>query len=117
MPLSYAFVFPMGLTLRAYWEIRGYVQTLIHVYERQGSIPQDLVQRLIQLFSNRSYMYLLWPRKWAQDWYFYPRAKGRKQKGFKGDMTSKLGFLGRFSKSPFWVKVRVQSLSEGGLKA
>jgi len=65
MAFSYVFVLPVGWTMRAFWELRGYAQNLICWQEDYGRVPDSEVERLADIFSGRGYVYMLLPRSWA----------------------------------------------------
>ncbi|TNE48878.1 MAG: hypothetical protein EP343_13395 [Deltaproteobacteria bacterium] len=53
--LSYLLLFPAGLTLRAYWEWRGYTQTLLVEHELYGTISDDIQEHILRRFVNSEY--------------------------------------------------------------
>jgi hypothetical protein len=62
MALSYVlFPLPLGLTWRAYWELRGYTQTMLVRYERGLPLDGDFSDRLISIFCGRDYLFMLPP--------------------------------------------------------
>lgn len=61
MAVSYVLLLPIGWTMRAFWELRGYAQNMICVYEREGRVPEATVERIARIFAGRSYVYMLVP--------------------------------------------------------
>ena len=59
--LTYLFCFPAALTMRAYWEYRGYAQTLLCWYEQEGKITDEDLDWLVGVFTGPGYLYMVWP--------------------------------------------------------
>lgn len=66
MPLSYAALLPVCWTMRSFWELRGYTQTMLCEYEATGRVSDETVARLSEVFAGRGYVYMMWPRRRAQ---------------------------------------------------
>jgi len=65
--LSYIFLLPAFVTMRAYWEWRGYTQNLIVEFEETGDISDETCEFIIQRFVNSDYGWMFpfpnWLRK------------------------------------------------------
>lgn len=66
MAISYVLILPLGWTMRAFWEERGYAQNMICTFERDGHIPDTQIERLVGIFSGRGYFFMQWPAKRAR---------------------------------------------------
>jgi hypothetical protein len=49
---------PAILTLRSYWEIRGYTQNMMVEYERTGEIRDETIETIVTLFTSRAYLFM-----------------------------------------------------------
>lgn len=58
--LSYLFLLPAVLTMRAFWELRGYTQSLISFYEIDGDISDDDIDWITSQFTSGLYLWM-WP--------------------------------------------------------
>ncbi len=58
--LSYVLALPVGITARAWWEWRGYTETLRVWAEVKGEIPDWLIEQIIERFTGPDYLYM-WP--------------------------------------------------------
>ena len=61
MALSYVGLLPVFLTMRAFWELRGYTQNMIVALESNGEVPITMVDGLTEIFSGRDYGFMLVP--------------------------------------------------------
>jgi hypothetical protein len=60
MPLSYVLLpLPAGLTWRAYWELRGYLQTIICRHAEGQPLDAAFSRHLVGLFAGRAYLFML----------------------------------------------------------
>ncbi|MEL6178605.1 MAG: hypothetical protein AAFS10_06610 [Myxococcota bacterium] len=66
MAVSYVLLLPVGWTMRAFWELRGYAQNMICAQERYGSVPEATVERIARIFAGRDYVYMLVPYSLAR---------------------------------------------------
>ncbi len=66
MALSYGVLLPMFWTMRAFWEMRGYAQNMICAFENTGEVPEEMIKRMVRIFSGRSYMFMLVPASLAR---------------------------------------------------
>lgn len=66
--LSYLFLLPIGLTFRAYWEWRGYTQTLLVEYEQTGSISPNTKTYILNRFVGADYGWMFPFRKPLERW-------------------------------------------------
>ena len=57
--LSYALLLPAGLTMRAFWEWRGYTETLRAHFEVHGAIDDALLDEIAERFTGPDYLYML----------------------------------------------------------
>lgn len=64
--LSYLLLFPAGLTLRAYWEWRGYTQTLLVEHELYGTISDDIQEHILRRFVNSEYGWMFPFPRWLR---------------------------------------------------
>ncbi|HAA53713.1 MAG TPA: hypothetical protein DCE42_03110 [Myxococcales bacterium] len=53
--ISYLLFFPAVLTMRAYWEYRGYVQNLLVEYERTNAISEETITWIVECFVRSEY--------------------------------------------------------------
>lgn len=56
--LSYLFLLPAGLTARAFWEWRGYLETMRVEAELQGCIPDSLITHIAERFTGPDYLFM-----------------------------------------------------------
>ncbi len=56
--LSYLFALPAVFTARAWWEWRGYAETLRAVHELRGTIPDTLLDHVALQFTGPAYLYM-----------------------------------------------------------
>lgn len=56
--LSYIAVLPAILTMRAFWERRGFAQNLIYNVEQDGKVGEDTIQWMLPLFTGISYAWM-----------------------------------------------------------
>jgi hypothetical protein len=61
-PFSYLLVLPIGWTMRAHWELRGYTADMITYYEEFGLIPDRLLDHIEKQFTTDRYFWM-WPNK------------------------------------------------------
>lgn len=66
MPLSYLFVLPAGISARAWWELRAYTQSMVVSLELGHPLDDAYLERLVELFAGRSYLFMLWPAPLAR---------------------------------------------------
>ena len=64
--LSYLLLPPVGPGFRAYWEWRGYRETLRAEYEVWGEVPDALLDRIADRFAGPDYLYMLPLRGWVR---------------------------------------------------
>ena len=68
--LSYLFIFPAVITMRSYWEMRAYKETMREEYERLGYVPDSLVQHIETQFVSSSYFWMCpfpaYVKKWVE---------------------------------------------------
>lgn len=60
---SYVAVAPTLITMRAYWERRGYAQTLVEIHERRG-IKQHDIDFVVSQFTSKNYFFM---DPWAKE--------------------------------------------------
>lgn len=65
-PLSYLIILPVGITFRAYWEIRGYTASMLAVYEIYGQIPEEYIDTLVGHFTSANYLWMLPFPSWVR---------------------------------------------------
>lgn len=58
--LSYLFLLPAGLTMRAWWEWRAYAESLRVHAELHGEIPDWRLAGIVDRFTGADYLYM-WP--------------------------------------------------------
>lgn len=51
---------PIGPSGRAYWELRGYKETMRCYYERNGNIPDSIIEFVAGQFTTSKYLWM-WP--------------------------------------------------------
>lgn len=85
MPLTYLLVLPVGVTGRAYWELRAYVQSMVVCRELGMPLDDAYLERLVELFSGRSYLFMLWPASLARR--VLRAARSRVERGEIGGTT------------------------------
>lgn len=56
--LTYLFALPAGLTLRAVWEWRAYLETLRVSAESTGAIPDELLAHVERAFTGPDYLFM-----------------------------------------------------------
>lgn len=56
--LSYLFALPTGLTARAFWEWRGYLETIRVHAELHGEVPDGLLDFIERRFTGPDYLYM-----------------------------------------------------------
>ena len=56
--VSYLFLLPTVLTLRSYWELRGYVETMRVELEETGSIPDESIEFIAARFTGSDYLFM-----------------------------------------------------------
>ena len=66
MAVSYGCLLPVGLTMRAFWEVRGYTQNMIVAYETLGDVPIQMIETMTATFSGRDYGFMLLPSSLAK---------------------------------------------------
>jgi len=57
---------PFGITVRAFWELRAYTQSM--VVQKELGLPLDdaYIDRMMSRFTGRSYLFMLWPSSLAR---------------------------------------------------
>ena len=64
--LSYLLLLPAGLTLRAWWEWRGYAETVRATVEIDGVVDDALLDHIADCFVGSDYLWM-WPfRGWIR---------------------------------------------------
>ncbi|MFN3199167.1 MAG: hypothetical protein ACE366_12270 [Bradymonadia bacterium] len=58
--LSYLFLLPAGLTARAWWEWRGYVETMRVEVALRGYVPEHHIEWIAGCFTGPAYLFM-WP--------------------------------------------------------
>ena len=66
MGASYLALLPAFWTMRAFWELRGYAQNMIFLRESAGSVPDEQIDRLVEIFGGRDYIFMMSPRSRAR---------------------------------------------------
>lgn len=66
--LSYLLLLPFGLTMRAFWEWRGYTQTLLVEYECCGTISEHTQNKIIDRFVGADYGWMFPFRRILTRW-------------------------------------------------
>jgi hypothetical protein len=56
--LTYLFVLPTVLTMRAVWEWRAYAETIRVHQEIYGDVPDRLLERILTRFTGADYLYM-----------------------------------------------------------
>ncbi len=56
--LSYLLVLPAVLTMRAFWEFRGYKETMLVELERTGTIADETVEWIAERFTGPDYLWM-----------------------------------------------------------
>lgn len=56
--LSYILLAPVILTMRSYWERRGFVQNLIRDYERHGEVGKERINWAVKNFTGSTYAWM-----------------------------------------------------------
>ena len=64
--LSYLFLFPAGLTVRAWWEYRAYVETLRVEWELSGRIDDAVLDGIVRRFTGPEYLYMCPFPRWIR---------------------------------------------------
>lgn len=57
-PLSYTTILPVGLSMRAYWELRGYTASMLAHFRVYGEIPDSMVEFVANQFTNSLYFWM-----------------------------------------------------------
>ena len=57
--LSYLFLLPFGITMRAFWEYRAYCESLRVVAEMQGFVCEHQVDDVVRQFAGPYYLWML----------------------------------------------------------
>jgi len=57
--LSYVLLLPSIVTMRAYWELRGYRETMRVEWERTGDISDDTIIWIAKRFTGSDYLWML----------------------------------------------------------
>ena len=60
--LSYLFVLPVGLTMRAWWEWRAYAETVRATFEVDGVVPDAELDEIADRFVGSDYLWM-WPSR------------------------------------------------------
>ena len=63
---SYLFLLPSGLTLRAFWELRAYTETMRVEFEETGAIADDTIDSIARQFTGLAYLWMLPFPRWVQ---------------------------------------------------
>lgn len=58
--MTYLLFLPVILTMRAYWELRGYTQSFIVFYEVDGDITDNDIEWAADQFTSSKYLWM-WP--------------------------------------------------------
>lgn len=66
--VSYLFMLPAGLTIRAIWEKRAYYESLVAYYELYGQIPDSLLDSIEEQFTSSMYLWMLPFKKHIREW-------------------------------------------------
>lgn len=68
--LSYLFLLPLGITLRSYWEMRGYAESMRVEFEETGDISHETLDHIAEQFTGSAYLWMCpFPglvRRWLQ---------------------------------------------------
>jgi len=56
--LSYVFLLPSVLTFRAFWEYRGYRETMKVELERNGTISDETLEWIVRRFTGPDYLWM-----------------------------------------------------------
>ena len=56
--LSYLFALPAVFTARAWWEWRGYAETMRAIHDVGGALTDDLLDHIERQFTGASYLYM-----------------------------------------------------------
>lgn len=59
MPLSYILVLPALITMRGYWELRGYTAEMMAYYTTHGTIPDKMIEVFSRQFTSSMYFWML----------------------------------------------------------
>lgn len=59
---SYLFLLPIGPSFRAYWEFRGYKESIRAIYETYGEVPDKYLEHISKNFTGSNYLWM-WPFK------------------------------------------------------
>lgn len=63
---SYLFLpIPFFFTLRAFWEFRGYRESMLVKFEHRGELTDAYLDRLADNFTGPSYAWMLVSRRWT----------------------------------------------------
>ncbi len=56
--LSYVLLLPAGITMRAWWEWRGYAETLRAEAELRGDVSDALLEHVARQFTGPAYLFM-----------------------------------------------------------
>lgn len=56
--VSYILLLPVILTMRSYWEYRGYSQNLIYDVESRGKVSEETIKWATENFTNSNYAWM-----------------------------------------------------------
>lgn len=74
--LTYAFLpLPVVITGRAYWEFRGYVESMRAEYEQYGTVPDYSIDFYTRQFTSASYLWMFPFPKTVRGWFVKARNK------------------------------------------
>ncbi len=57
-PVSYLLVPPVGVTMRARWELEAYTETMRVELERTGDVSDRTIVNLVEVFAGPAYLYM-----------------------------------------------------------
>ncbi len=63
---SYLFLLPAGLTLRAFWELRAYTETMRVEFEGTGAIADSTLEAIAEQFTGPAYLWMLPFPRWVR---------------------------------------------------
>jgi hypothetical protein len=58
MPVSYLLLLPVGITMRARWELEAYVESMRAELERTGDISDATIEHIVGLFTGPAYVFM-----------------------------------------------------------
>ena len=64
--LSYLFLLPAGLTLRAFGELRAYTETMRVEFEETGTIADSTLEAIAEQFTGPAYLWMLPFPRWVR---------------------------------------------------